>query len=143
MIGTSALGLVLKNRGSERVIMEKAEGMALGVKHHPDVVLWLMVGQYSTLRHGPTDPGVEVSDADVEVDHHELLAFDARPHRRAVVRFPLNFDLHVARRRTEQRPAICWRSARLRTFAANNRPAKETFVEFGERDRVSGVQSRT
>lgn len=63
--------------------------MTGGIEHHPNVILWLEVGEDGSGFDRPRHTGVEVVDTDIEVDHHLLFTGASRPHRCDMIRLRL------------------------------------------------------
>ncbi len=92
---------------------------------------------------GPGDPGIEVVDLDVEVDHHLLRISNGRPLWWLVVLLPLELELEVSLWGAQLGPPVLGRVAVPRSLALDHRPAEKLFVEAGEADGVGGVEHRS
>ena len=114
--------------------------MTLRVEHDTHILLRLILSKQGILLECESHRGVEIGDADVEVHHHCLGTVGARPHRWAVVGFPLHLDLLIAGRRTQHRPTIGRGLARPRTLSTHYRSTEKPFVELCKGDRVRSVK---
>ncbi len=75
------------------LIRKQAERVTVGVEHDTHLLLGLVISQSGSYVEGPLHCGGEASNAEVEMDHHQLLAVLCRPFWSGVVRFPLHLDL--------------------------------------------------